>query len=56
VAGTDLTLSPVPEAVRPILLAEEVKDLGAIAGRQIVEAMGGSLSLDGDALVISLPG
>jgi signal transduction histidine kinase len=56
VAGTDLTLSPVLEPVRPILLGEEVKDLGAVAGRRIVEAMGGSLTLDGDALVISLPG
>jgi signal transduction histidine kinase len=54
VAGTDLTLSPVREPVRPILLGNEAKDLGAIIGRRIVEAMGGSLTLDGDALVISL--
>jgi signal transduction histidine kinase len=56
VAGTDLTLSPIPEAVRPILLGSELKDLGAAVAQRIVEAMGGSLTLDGDALVVSLPG
>ena len=54
VAGTDLTLSPVPEPVRPILLGVELRDLGAAVGRRVVEAMGGSLSLDGNALVVSL--
>ncbi len=56
VTGTDLTLSPVGEAVRPIVLGEELRDLGAAAGRRIVEALGGSVAVDGDAVVVSLPG
>ncbi len=56
VAGTDLTLSPVEEAARPIVLGKEVRDLGASGGRRIVEALGGSVAADGDALVVSLPG
>jgi signal transduction histidine kinase len=56
VAGTDVTLSPVPEPVRPILLGVELRDLGAAVGRRVIDAMGGSLTPDGGVLVISLPG
>jgi len=56
VAGTDLTLSPFPASAHAVVLDDDLKDLGAAIGRRVVEAMGGSLTSDGDALVISLPG
>jgi signal transduction histidine kinase len=56
VAGTDLTLTPVPEAGAAVLVGDELRDLGGAVGRRVVEAMGGSLTRDGDALVVSLPG
>jgi signal transduction histidine kinase len=56
VAGADITLSPVRDPARALLAGDEVRDLGAASGRRIIEAMGGSVVLDGDALVVSLPG
>jgi signal transduction histidine kinase len=56
VAGTDITFAPVPEAGAAVLVGDELRDLGGAVGRRVVEAMGGSLTLDGDALVVSLPG
>jgi hypothetical protein len=38
-----------------ILLAEDLRDLGAATARIVVEALGGSLELDGERLVVSLP-
>ncbi len=56
VAGPDVSFSPVPEPVGPIVLGQDLRDLGAAAGRRIVEALGGTVALDGDALIVSLPG
>jgi hypothetical protein len=40
----------------PILLSEDLKDLGAAAARRVVEAVGGSLELEGERLLVHLPG
>jgi signal transduction histidine kinase len=56
VAGTDVTLSPFPEPARGVVFDDDLKDLGAAVGRRVLEAMGGSVASDGDALVVSLPG
>jgi len=55
VADTRLTLSPVPPEAAPVLLAEDLRDLGAAMARTIVEAFGGSLELDGETLIVNLP-
>lgn len=55
VAGPDVSFSPVPEAAAPIVLGHDLRDLGAAAGRRILEALGGTVALDGDVLVVSLP-
>ncbi len=55
VADTRITLSPVLPEAAPVVLAEDLRDLGAAAARVVLEAIGGSLELAGEALVIHLP-
>ena len=38
----------------PVVLGEELKDLGAIVARQLIEALGGSLTLEGEVLRVRL--
>jgi signal transduction histidine kinase len=53
--GPELAFAPIrPEAVA-IVLAEDLRDLGAATARRVIEALGGSLELDGERLVVSLP-
>ena len=52
--GPAISIAPVTEAA-PILLAEELKDLGAAAARRLVEACGGSLAVEGERLLVRLP-
>jgi hypothetical protein len=53
VDGTDVRLSPVGQAA-PILLGEELRDLGAAVAVRTVEALGGSVERADDALLIRL--
>jgi signal transduction histidine kinase len=52
--STDLLVQPVNANAAPIVLAEELKDLGAATARRLVEALGGSLSLEGEVLRVRL--
>jgi signal transduction histidine kinase len=54
VRGRTLDLSPVTETAAPVVLGDEVRDLGAIVARMVIEALGGSLELSGDALRVTL--
>jgi len=54
--GSSVAIAPVTPQAAPVVLAEELKDLGAAAARQVVEALGGSLTLEGERLVVQLPG
>jgi signal transduction histidine kinase len=53
--GTEVLVEPVTADAAPIVLAEELKDLGAATARRLVEALGGSLSLEGQVLRVRLP-
>jgi signal transduction histidine kinase len=53
VDGPDVRLSPVGQAA-PILLGEELRDLGAAVAVRTVEALGGSVERADDALLIRL--
>ena len=53
--GPELAYAPIPHEAVPILLAEELRDLGAATARCVIEALGGSLEADGERLVVSLP-
>lgn len=54
VRGNELTLSPVTPASAPVLLGEDLRDLGAAIAGLAIRAQGGSLELDGDALAVRL--
>jgi signal transduction histidine kinase len=54
VDGARLELSPVTPASAPVLLGEDLRDLGAAVGGLAIRAQGGSLKLDGETLLIEL--
>jgi signal transduction histidine kinase len=53
-AGTTIEISPVPASAAQIVLAEDLKDLGAATARRLIEALGGSLALEGERLLVGL--
>ena len=55
VAGAELRLGPVTEAAAPVVLGEELRDLGSAVGRTVVEALGGSVEVADASLVVRLP-
>jgi K+-sensing histidine kinase KdpD len=55
VARAELRLAPVTETAGPVLLGEELRDLGAETARRVVAALGGSVSLQDETLVVALP-
>jgi hypothetical protein len=56
VAGEELRLGPVTEAAAPVVLGEQLRDLGSAVGRSVVEALGGSVAVADASLVVRLPG
>jgi signal transduction histidine kinase len=54
VTGRKLSLAPVTAAAAPIVTGEEVRDLGSLVAVSIIRALGGSLELTGDALLVRL--
>jgi signal transduction histidine kinase len=56
VEGAILTVSPVTRASGPVLLGEELRDLGAAAATELVRALGGSVEVVDGCLVVRLPG
>ena len=50
-----MSVSPVLENVAPIIVGEDLKDLGAAAAWGLVVALGGSLEVVGDRLLVRLP-
>jgi signal transduction histidine kinase len=53
--GAEITVAPVREAVGPIILGEELRDLGAAIAVRTVRALGGEVELDEETLRIRLP-
>jgi signal transduction histidine kinase len=53
--GATVSVAPVTPEAAPVVLAEDLKDLGAATARTVVEALGGSLTLEGERLQIRLP-
>ena len=52
--GAVIAISPVLENAGPIILGDDLKDLGAAAARRLVEATGGSVELVGERLLVEL--
>jgi signal transduction histidine kinase len=55
VDGAMLTFSPVTPASAPVVLGEDLRDLGAAVAVRVVRALGGSVELDGETLTVTLP-
>jgi signal transduction histidine kinase len=54
VRGAELDLAPVTPASAPVLLGEDLRDLGAAVAVRLLRAQGGSVELAGDTLQLRL--
>jgi signal transduction histidine kinase len=54
VDGLEIRLSPVTAASAPVVLGEDLRDLGAAVAARLVARLGGSLSVEGETLAIRL--
>jgi signal transduction histidine kinase len=54
VEGAEVRLSRVTSAAAPVVLGNDLRDLGAAVAARLVARLGGSLSLDGETLAIRL--
>ncbi|MGH3104363.1 MAG: hypothetical protein ACRDN6_09765, partial [Gaiellaceae bacterium] len=53
--GPELTFAPITNQAAPIVLGDELRDMGAAVARRAVEALGGSVALEGETLRVRLP-
>jgi signal transduction histidine kinase len=54
-AGPDVLIAPVTQQAGPIVLAEELRDLGAATALRVLAALGGSAAVEGETLRVALP-
>jgi signal transduction histidine kinase len=54
VNGEELTLAPITPASAPVVLGEDLRDLGAAIAVRLIRAQGGSVVLDGETLSVRL--
>jgi signal transduction histidine kinase len=54
VRGAELTLAPVTPASAPVVLGEDLRDLGAAVAVRLIRARGGSVELEGETLRVRL--
>jgi signal transduction histidine kinase len=50
-----LTVAPITPASAPVVLGEDLRDLGAAVAARAIRAAGGSVAVEGTALRVSLP-
>ena len=55
VDGPMLAISPVTPASGPVVLGEELRDLGAAVAVIVIRALGGSVVVNDDTLAVNLP-
>lgn len=53
--GPTVRITPVSDSSAPVLLGEDLRDLGAAVAVRLVAALNGSVARDGDAVVVRLP-
>lgn len=53
VDGRTLELSPITPAAAPVVLGDELKDLGSLVARMAIEELGGSVELAGETLRVT---
>jgi hypothetical protein len=54
VDGSAIRLSPVTPASAPVVLGEDLRDLGAAVAVRLVRHLGGSVSVSGETVEIRL--
>jgi signal transduction histidine kinase len=54
VRGSEIDVAPVTPASAPVVLGEDLRDLGAAVAVRLIERLGGSLAVNGDTLTIRL--
>jgi signal transduction histidine kinase len=54
VHGEELALAPITPASAPVVLGDDLRDLGAAVAVRLIEAQGGSVALDGETLRVRL--
>jgi signal transduction histidine kinase len=54
VDGAQIRVTPVTAASAPVVLGEDLRDLGAAVAARLVAQLGGSLSVEGETLTIRL--
>jgi signal transduction histidine kinase len=54
--GDTLMIRPVTDSSGPVVTGADLRDLGAAVAVRLVEALGGAVALDGDAVAVRLPG
>jgi hypothetical protein len=50
-----VTITPITPASAPVVLGEDLRDLGAAVAVLLVRTLGGSVDLDGETLRVCLP-
>jgi signal transduction histidine kinase len=56
VGGTELELAPITPASAPVVLGEDLRDLGAAVAVTLLREQGGTLAVEGDRLRFRLTG
>jgi signal transduction histidine kinase len=54
VRGAVIEVSPVTAGAAPVVLGQELRDLGAAVAVRVIEQLGGAVTIDGDTLSIAL--
>jgi signal transduction histidine kinase len=54
VEARELRLSPITADAAPVVTGADVRDLGSVVARLVVEELGGGLELEGETLVVRL--
>jgi signal transduction histidine kinase len=55
VEGPDVTISPITPSAAPVVVGEDLRDLGAAVAVRAISALGGSVELEGETLRVRLP-
>src|SRR5204862_4322014 len=53
--GSELTVAPITSASAPVVLGEDLRDLGAAVAVLLIRALGGSVAVEEETLHIRLP-
>jgi signal transduction histidine kinase len=53
--GREIRIAPITASSAPVVMGEDLRDLGAAVAVRLLHALGGSVELDGDRLLVRLP-